>query len=369
LSFDSEFAGANNSRPLVSILKPISGLEDGLEHNLASFARIEGVSYEVIFSIADVDDPALEVVRNAIRAFPEAPFRLVVGGVMPGLVANPKVERLISASRLARGAIFLISDANVRVQPDDVARIVATVQEQNVGLVTTPFIGEGARSSGSIIESLHLLTFVLPGTYLAEAIGKVCVVGKSMAISRKVCDEIGGFERFAAVLAEDQAMGLAVRNAGYRVAISPVIVRNVTEQRTLSDAIARQIRWAKIRYSFSRRLYLLELFGQPFALALLALMLTLIFQPMEVLWLLALCLVSLAARQLQVLVLSRIIGGRLSVRHFLLAPLQELLQLVAHFSPYISNEVVWRGHRARLGPGSVMLPSRFETEARPALEG
>jgi ceramide glucosyltransferase len=189
-----------------------------------------------------------------------------------------------------------------------------------------------------------------------------------MAIRRTVCDEIGGFESFAGVLAEDQAMGLAVRKAGYRIAISPVIVLNVTEQRTVADAFARQIRWAKIRYSFSRRLYLLELLGQPFALALLALMFSLILEPMEVLWLLALCLVSLAGRQLQVLILSRLTGAQLSVRHFLLAPLQELLQLAGHFSPYISNEVVWRGHRARLGPGSVMLPSRFETEARPALE-
>lgn len=39
--------------PNVSILEPLCGLEDELRENLISFTALEGVSYEVILSVAD----------------------------------------------------------------------------------------------------------------------------------------------------------------------------------------------------------------------------------------------------------------------------------------------------------------------------
>ena len=213
---------------------------------------------------------------------------------MPGLVANPKVERLISAGRLARGEIFLISNANIRAESGDLARLIEPFGDPKVGLVTTMFIGAGARSVGSAIESLHLLSFLVPGSTLATKTGAVCVVGKSMAIRREVCDQIGGFESFADVLAEDQAIGLAVKRADYRIAVAPVLVRNITEHRSIAAAIGRQIRWAKIRYSFSRPAYLIELMSEPFSLMLVALIAALALRIGPVSW-----LVELAALWLQ----------------------------------------------------------------------
>lgn len=91
------------------------------------------------------------------------------------------------------------------------------------------------------------------------AIGVPCVVGTSMALTRHALDAIGGFERFRRVLAEDQAIALAVKAAGYEVVLSPVVVRNVVVHRSLRRAVDRQIRWNKIRYSFSHRLYACEI--------------------------------------------------------------------------------------------------------------
>src|SRR5262249_23373502 len=115
-----------------------------------------------------------------------------------------------------------------------------------------------------------LLTYVIPGCVFAQTCGRVCVIGKSMAIRREVLDAIGGFESFAYVLADDQAMGLAVKQAGYRVVLAPSIVRNVSVKRTLREALSRQIRWNKIRYSFSRIVYVAEFLANPFPLAALA---------------------------------------------------------------------------------------------------
>jgi hypothetical protein len=39
-------------------------------------------------------------------------------------------------------------------------------------------------------------------------------------------------------------------------------------------------------------------------------------------------------------------------------PAKDVLQLVAQLAPLLSSEVTWNGHRARIGPGTLLLPSR-----------
>jgi len=346
------------SSPRVSILKPLSGLEDGLEENLASFAELRGVSYEVILSVADRWDPALEVARAVIQRFPKSPFVVVVGGVTPGLVVNPKIERLIAASRVARGEIFFISDSNIRVSPDDISRTVSLFDDPRVGCVSNVFVGEGASSLGAAIESLYLLTFVVAGTVLARVAGATCVMGKSMAITREIADRIGGFEAFATLLAEDQAIGLAVKEAGYRWSLSPVVVRNVIINHTMSQAVHRQLRWGKIRYAFSRAVYSAEFLVNPFALSLMASGLSILLAPQATGLFWAFTLTVGLIRSIQAAVLARAVHAELSWPGALLAPLQDVLQFGLQFVPFFSCEVNWRNHCARLGRGTVMLPSR-----------
>src|SRR5260370_8236149 len=58
-----------DERPRVSIIKPVSGIEDGLEMNLESFANLAGPSYELIISVADPDDPPIPTINNATPLF------------------------------------------------------------------------------------------------------------------------------------------------------------------------------------------------------------------------------------------------------------------------------------------------------------
>lgn len=331
----------------ISILKPVCGLDDELEENLLSFTRLEGIRYEVVVSAEEWDDPALEVVRRVMRAHPSAPFRLVVDGGSHTGVVNRKVERLIAAARAAAGDIFLISDSNVRVEPDAFARTLAAFDDPRVGCVSNLFTGAGARTLGATIESLHLLGFVVPGAVLAEAAGVPCVVGKSMAISRRAHDAIGGFERFRRVLAEDQAIALAVKEAGYEVVLSPVAVRNVVVNRTVARAVDRQVRWNKIRYSFSHWLYAAELLVNPLPLALVA---ASVSPRLALFPLLVVC-----ARYLQLSMLNRSMRAGLSWRQLAAAPLFDALMLYAWFVPFFSNRVTWRGYQARLGKGTEII--------------
>ncbi len=337
--------GLVGERPeFVSILKPVCGLDDELEENLLSFTNLRGMRYEVVVSAEEWEVPALEVVRRVMRAHPEAPFRIVVDDGSRTGVVNRKVERLIAAARAASGDVFFINDSNARVGPDDLARTLAAFDDPRVGCVSNVFTGAGAQSLGATIESLHLLSFVAPGAVLAAAAKTPCVVGKSMAIPRRVHDAIGGFERFRRVLAEDQAIGMAVREAGYAVALSPVVVRNVVVDRSVKRAVDRQVRWNKIRYSFSHALYAAELILNPLPFALAAAF----FAP-------AFPLLVLLARWLQVALLNRTLRAGLSWKQLAAVPLLDALMLYAWLIPFFSNEVTWRGYRARLGRGTEMI--------------
>lgn len=337
-------SGRDARPPFVSILKPVCGLDDELEENLVSFTRLEGIRHEVIVSAEEWDDPALAILRRVMRAHPFAPFRIVVDPGSQNGVVNRKVERLIAAAAEARGEIFFISDSNVRVEPDDLARTLAAFDDPRVGCVSNIFTGAGARSLGATLESLHLLGFVAPGAVLAATAGVPCVVGKSMAITRAAHDAIGGFARFRRVLAEDQAIGLAVKEAGYGVVLSPVIVRNVVVDRTVKRAVDRQVRWNKIRYSFSRTLYVCELIVNPLPFAIVAGLVT----P-------AIPLLVLVARFLQFALLDRATGAGLTWRQIAAGPLLDLAMLYAWFVPFVSNEVTWRGYRARIGRNTEMI--------------
>jgi ceramide glucosyltransferase len=325
-----------------SILKPVCGLDDELEQNLESFAHLRGIDFELIISVADVGDAALDVVERFCRAHPDLDVRVVIGGDPSLENGNRKVARLIAAQREARGEILFISDSNVRVEPDDLAKTIAAFGDARVGCVSNLFTGSRAATLGARIESLHLLSFVVTGNVLAAAGNVPCVVGKSMAISRRALDAIGGFEAFANVLAEDQAIALAVRDAGFRVTLSPVVVRNVVVNRTVKRALDRQIRWNKIRYSFSSGLYSAEFLVNPLPFA--------IFTGS-----LELALAVVLLRMAQIAILGWSTAANLTWREIALTPLLDLLQFGAQFVPYLDESVTWRGYRVRLGPNTQLL--------------
>jgi ceramide glucosyltransferase len=330
---------------LVSILKAVCGLDDELEQNLESFTRIRGVSHEIILSVADGSDPALAVIERVRARHPLSPFRVVIGGDEKLERGNRKVARLIAAAASAAGRIIFISDSNVRTEPDDLVRTIAAFENPGVGCVSNLFTGAGAQTFGASIEVLHLLSFVATGSVLAATAKVPCVVGKSMAISRRALDAIGGFARFAGVLAEDQAIGLAVKEAGYDVVLSPVVVRNIIVRRTLRRALDRQIRWNKIRYAFSRWTYAAELLVNPLPFAVLAAMVG----PFAILPL------TIILRIAQVAILAAATDARLAWRELLMVPALDLLQFGTQFVPYLDDTVTWRGCRLRVGPNTVLM--------------
>ena len=109
-------SGLRDYTPPVTIFKPLKGLDEGLEENLRSFFRLDYPEFQILFGVADRDDPSIAVVERLIGEFPDRDARLVVG--TPAFGLNPKVENLAAMWPHRRHATVLISDSNVRVRAD-----------------------------------------------------------------------------------------------------------------------------------------------------------------------------------------------------------------------------------------------------------
>jgi cellulose synthase/poly-beta-1,6-N-acetylglucosamine synthase-like glycosyltransferase len=219
--------------PPVSIVKPLSGLDDDLERNLESFYRLDYPAYEVVFSFARRSDSAFSVARRVADRHPEVSSVFVVDAREPG--GNSKVNRLAAALRHARFRYILMADGNVRVHPEFLGRAISFFADPSVGLVSHLFRARGARTLASRLESLHLNGVLRAGTAaMVRILGMPCVVGKSILVSREALNAIGGIEALRDHLAEDYLLGRMIAGAGYRVVLSGDEVEAAEVSRSLA---------------------------------------------------------------------------------------------------------------------------------------
>ena len=129
----------------------------------------------------------------------------------------------------------MLADSDIRVHPLYLDGVTAALAEPGVGLVTClyrglPADGIWSRLAADAMNS-HFLPNVLVGLKLGLA--KPCF-GSTIALRRDTLAKIGGFEAFADQLADDYAIGAAVRRLGLRVAIPPMLVSHICYEPRLS---------------------------------------------------------------------------------------------------------------------------------------
>jgi ceramide glucosyltransferase len=338
--------------PGISVLKPLCGVDDRLEQNLATFAWLDHRDYEVVLGVQSTADAAWPVALAAVRKWPHR-FRVVVQRGEPGY--NPKVNQLIGLARAARHDVLVVSDSNVCVDADYLSGIAEALRDPEVGLVTHPVAGVGERRLGSLFDNLHLVGAVAPGMVASKLLaGQDVVVGKSMALRRADLEALGGFEAVKDVLAEDWVIGRWIRRRlGKRVVVARAPVANVNERRRVSDFYGRYARWSVMqRKAVGLPIYLAQLGLHPVPLALLALL----ARPSGEALLAFLAVGAFKAA------VDGVSGRVLRRRPFDLAdlalvPLKDLVFGAAWLHGLLRDDVVWRGHRLRVLRGTRLAPA------------
>src|SRR4051812_44683342 len=122
-------------RPAISVLKPLKGLDPGLYENLTTLCRQRYTApVQLLFGVADRNDPAIAGVRRLQREFASVDIEVVIDDRVYG--ANYKVSNLHNMYRRAKHPVIVLADSDIRVGPNYLARIVEPLQDRQVGLAT-----------------------------------------------------------------------------------------------------------------------------------------------------------------------------------------------------------------------------------------
>lgn len=341
---------ATGPLPAVSILKPLKGMDERLYDNLESFCKLDYPSYELIFSMEDMADPAHKVVSRLRAMHPDVDIKVIVSRAGEGL--NPKVRNLIPGLWAASHDLVLISDSNVSVRSDYLKSIVPYMSDPGVGLVSNYIRGAGARSVWAAMENLHLNSFVIGGVAALECYLRMpCVVGKSMLMRRSALDAVGGLEAVRDYLAEDFMLGKLMSEAGYGVLTSPYLIDNINVHWGPEKFLGRHVRWGKLRCHIGRGAYGVELLDNPVLMSMVALAIG-GFSDMGLLLATGVCLSKCAGDY----VLGRAMRSDPKWWQYLLVPAKDLLIGLAWFAPLLSRTVTWRGNACVIGKDSLLTP-------------
>ena len=350
--------------PPISLLKPIKGDEEDLRANLRTFfVQDYPGELEVVFSTADADDAGLAAAQELAKEHPHIKVRFVLSDPHYGL--NPKLSNLAAALDAAKHDLVLQSDANVRVRPEYLTRVVGELLAEDAALLSSMVVGEGEESAGAAMENLQLSAWIAPATCFALHIGGVtCVIGKSMLLRRSELEEVGGLAAFKDHLTEDFLIGRAYGLAGKRVILSTTTVENVNVRISIDRFLSRHARWLKMRAVIHVPAFFGDLFGNPVAVGLVALAVG-GFRPAMLATYAALVGVKLA---LDVFLMHKTRGHGMHLRHLALAPIKDLLMAAVWPYSAFSRSVEWRGVKLKVGHMSKLSPVTSRRERAAAAE-
>ncbi|RAI59640.1 bacteriohopanetetrol glucosamine biosynthesis glycosyltransferase HpnI [Roseicella frigidaeris] len=335
-----------------SILKPLHGTAPGLEAALAStLAQRHAAPFEVLFAVRDPADPAAGLAEAAMAAHPAVPARLLRDPRLHG--ANRKVSQLVNLEGLARHPVLVVADADMAVPPHWLTAVTAPLADPAVGLVTCLYRGEaGDAGLWSRLAALWIDWQFLPNAALGEAMGRAngCY-GATMALRAETLRRLGGFAVLADLLADDHALGVAVRRLGLRVVVAPVLPGHVMAEPGPGALARHELRWA-------RTLRLLDPggytgMGVTFPLAWGALAVLLLPAALSPLGWAALAL-ALGARLALALRVDRALHRRLSPARLALLPLRDGLSFAIWALGLARGTVTWQGRRYRMRPDGTM---------------
>src|SRR5574337_964239 len=114
--FSREPARPRTALEPVSIIKPLSGIDPGLDDNLKSFSQQDYPEYEVLLGFSERDARASAKVSRDILPFLGDNARIVVSDRELG--SNRKVSNLQGMLDAARYPFLAISDSDMRAGPD-----------------------------------------------------------------------------------------------------------------------------------------------------------------------------------------------------------------------------------------------------------
>jgi ceramide glucosyltransferase len=333
--------------PAITLLKPLKGCDATSAESLQSwFNQNYPGRIQILFGVADADDPVCPIVRELIEKNPGRDAQLVV--CAESLGANGKVSTLIQLERLARHPLILVSDADVRVPPDFLANLAAPLRDAKTGLVNCFY-----RLANPVTTAMRCEAIAINADFWSQVLQSASLksldfaLGAVMLVRRNVLDEIGGFTALADCLADDYQLGHRVAQKGHHIALCPVVVDCWEAPMDWRGIWKHQLRWARTIRVCQPAPYFFSILSNATLWPLLWLLASLVLSQTLCVPLAALALLLVRiviAQNLQ----RRLSPSRDNLAPPWLVPVKDLLQAAVWLDAFLGNTVEWRGQKMHL---------------------
>ncbi len=326
--------GACREMPAVTVLKPLCGAEADTYECLRSFCDQEYPEFQVIFGIADSNDPVVAVAQRLRREFPQRDVQIVIDARQHG--SSRKVSNLVNMMPQAKHDHFVVSDSDVRVKRDYLAKVVAPLLDPDVGIVTCPYRGV-SRGGGlwSRLETLFINEWFMPSVRVAAMTGsRAFAFGASIALRREVLVSIGGFMSIADQLADDYRLGELTRGLGLRTILSNVVVEIAVAERSFGELVEHELRWLRTIRTVRPAGYSLSFVTFTIPVALIGISLS---RGAQAAW--VMLAIAVSAR---VFLHLRTRNAGASAAQLLIVPIRDMLSLSLWALSFLNRRVRWR---------------------------
>lgn len=330
----------SSTRPAISLLVPVCGLDAGAWENWLSLCCQNYPEYEVLFGVVDPEDPAVPTLRLLVEKFPDR-VRLFTGLRPRGM--NYKDSSLSYLLEAAQYEVIVFADSDICVQPDYLEIVTAPLANSQVGIVTCAYISYAPQFWGAAIASLGRCCDFIPSILIAVGVdqGLRFAIGVTMATRKSSLADFGGlhFNR----IGSDYNLGKRAAAAGYRVELSPYILDSDTGRESIAEVLQRELRWARtIRFNRGWQYYTMVFcYGTPYSLALVLL-------SGAAGWAIAICLINLSIRYAQALLVINKIGCPKLASWLWLLPLRDFFSFGIWVAGAFGRRVYWRGRQLRV---------------------
>lgn len=344
--------------PKISLLKPFKGVDDSIETNLESYYKLDYPNYEIIIGVETLRDPCVHFIEKVKNRYPNIKTTIIATGVQQML--NPKVDSLAKLAQKATGEIYWLNDANTRVKPDMLKRLLNEYERNNSKIVFSPVKGTGGNSIGSIMENAYINLFLSGGVISAwKLLHKTVIVGKSMFMEKEALNKLGGYKIFGNYLAEDYVMGEIYRENKIPVSTNCVWVTNYNSSTSVKDFVSRVRRWCSMRFRLEPFYYIGEIFTNPISIALLALP---FLGENGFAVLAATIILKIIIEYVCLFTVNR--EDSRNKKILLLYPLlmiyKDILLFLIYPVPFLKNTVKWRGKKIFIGKNSLISSIEFD---------
>jgi ceramide glucosyltransferase len=252
--------------PPITCFKAIRGLDEDAYENFASFCRQDYPEYEILFCV-DQDDPTLPILKRLMQDYPQTKIRLIYGPDHEAI--NDKVARLERLSKEARYDVWVLTDGDVRVEPNYLRTVVAPMQDAKVGGVTCFYYGTREITFIEKLQELGMMCDFFPGILVAWLLDGVKFgFGQTIVTTRAHVEGFGGFRAIESRPADDLLTCRLVAEQGYEIKLLPYVVRTTPDFRSMKDLLYKRTRWMTVMRHMRPwgHLGLIFTFGLPWSL-------------------------------------------------------------------------------------------------------